>query len=124
MYAVLRGCGRSDATVPRLLDEIDREDDAQGELWPRAAKVCLYGTGGALLGGLIGAVTWPTSAVGDQMQAIGTGIVVGAAVGCVVGSAIGIAIGSAQREAHLMKQHRSRVNDLIRRVNRAIASPS
>ena len=136
MYAALRECGRSDATVPRLLDGIDREDDAIGSLWPRAKTGCQYGACGGTLGGLIGAVVGGMINPHASNDACGffgpggggDGAIIGSAVGCaigsVIGSVVGLTIASSDREAYLMREHRSRVNDLVRRVNRAIASPS
>ena len=121
MYAALRECGWSDATVPRLLNEIGREDDAQSELWPRVGKVFLYGTGGALLGGLIGGVIGEAIEPTQELGYPGGGCV-GGPVGCAVGAVIGLSIGSSGSEAYLMRMHRSRVNDLVRCVNLAVAA--
>ena len=48
------------------------------------------------------------------------GCAAGSAVGCAAGSVIGTAVYAAHRRS-LIARHRDRVNDLVRRVNRAVA---
>jgi hypothetical protein len=128
MDAALRECGRSDRTIAELLREVSREQATLRRLWPRAGPaLCLAsGTGlGGCTGVLIGEGIRPTVidcgiGYGPGGMDIGGGPV-GCLVGSVAGSLGGAAIGIGYR-AVLIARHRNRVNDLVRSVNRAIAS--
>jgi hypothetical protein len=144
MDAVLRECGRSDDTVFYLLREINREQEAIRGIWARwRTGLCLAGggvpggTGGGCIGFSVGEDIRPTEAYTDCMigpeshfpshcdLVVGggpVGFLVGFAAGYVGGSLAGAAVGSGWRAA-LVANHRGRVNDLVRRVNRAVASP-
>jgi hypothetical protein len=125
MYFVLRACGRNDEVVLRLLHEVNSEADALTRTWTGLWSYCLYGTLGGLPGGCIGL------AIGERINPTPPGMdpdgctihggPVGLAVGCAAGPVIAMIVGTSLRTEAQMRQHRSRVNDLIRRVNRAVA---
>ena len=122
MDIVLRECRRSDETIAELLRDVNREQGAIRGIRPGLMTYCLYGTLGGvpcgLIGGLIGEGSDP-----EPMECYTWRYPVGgAAVGCVAGTVIGMALGASMRANALTKQHRSRVNDLIRRVNRAVVA--
>lgn len=132
MDAVLRECGRSDGTVAELLREVRREQEALRVIWPgwrTCLSSCLVGGGaGSVIGILVGEAIRPTVSGyfgGPDMYipciAPGGGFV-GGPIGLVAGSVIGMPIGAVLR-ANLLARHRSRVNELIRRANRVVASP-
>ena len=123
MYAVLRDCGRSDDTVVELLREVGREEQALRRIRPHWAKCLGSGLGCGLLGMVAGSYLVAAAVDGDVMEH-STGIGVGAA-GCAAGGALGLITGvalSAASQKRLLADHRSHVNDLVRRVNRAVAS--
>jgi len=125
MEFVLRERGTGDEEAAVLLREVSCEAEALRSIGPNMGTCCLYGTLGALLGGLIGvpvgyAIRPGTSNESDLFPC-GPGPVVGAAVGCATGAVIGTA-GTWMRSRLVTAQHRDRVNDLARRVNRAVAS--
>jgi hypothetical protein len=127
MNTALLKCGRSDDTVVELLREVTREKEALRRIWPRvAARYFVYGGCGGLLGLAIGALGGGVafSALGEGMDFHDYGLMFiggGCAAGGVLGLAAGVALGADARRGPLAV-HRSRVNDLVRRVNRAIAS--
>ena len=126
MDVALRGCGRSDDTVVEMLREVSREEDAL-RIGRHAGTWCTYASCGALPGTAAGtalgfAIDPPNFDVErDAAWSCGS-VVLGAVVGCAAGSLIGIAIGRSQRVA-LIARHRHRVNNLVRRANRAVATP-
>jgi hypothetical protein len=131
MEAVLRESGRSDRTVVGLLWEVQHEEEKLRRpwYWPEG-NTCLYGLGfgglpGALIGFAVGEASRPTGCYwfGDNAYPVIGGGPVGCLVGWAAGSVIGMAIGTPLQVKALAKHHRSCVNDLVRRVNRAIASP-
>jgi hypothetical protein len=129
MYAALRECGRSDRTIAELLREVSGEQATLRRLWPWAVvpALCLSGTGlGGCTGVLIGEGIRPTGGNCGIGYGLGDMDIGGGPVGCLVGSVAGslggAAIGIGYR-AVLIARHRNRVNDLVRKVNRAIASP-
>jgi hypothetical protein len=121
--ASLLDCGRSNDTVFDLLCEVDREQEALRRIWPQAAS---YLASGPCAGGLFGAVG---GAIGDAIYPEDPmafcqpgGGIVGYPVGCIIGYPVGVVIGKWRR-ASLIARHRDRVIDLVRRSNRATASP-
>ena len=84
------------------------------------------GLPGAVIGIAIGEAIRPTKCCVSLGDNIYPGIVgggpLGFAVGCAAGSVIGLAIGASLQEAALARHHRGRVNDLVRKVNRALVS--
>jgi len=128
MDAVLRECGRSDNTVFDLLREVDREQEALRGIWPRLGLVLCLASGTGLGGGIgafIGEAIRPTVINCGMGYGPGYVHIGGGPVGCLVGSVVGTLGGAAigiSNRAVLVARHRGRVNDLIRKVNRAIAS--
>ena len=127
MDVLLRECGRDDGTVEALLREVSLESGALGRIGPHLGTCCLSGTLGGLLGAVLG------TAVGFKIKEPSTpaygivvwdpgGALVGCPAGCVVGTGVAATIATSSRTGSLIKQHRSRVNDLIRRVNRAVVT--
>jgi hypothetical protein len=136
MDAVLRECGRSDDTVFYLLRDVDREREAIRGIWaqwPTLLCIECVGVPSGCTGFWVVEAIRPTEVYTDCIG-IGPGgrypsncvLDVGGPVGLIVGTVAGYlggaAIGSGWR-AVLVAKHRYRVNDLIRRVNRAVASP-
>ena len=127
MEVALRDHGPGDETAAGLLREVKQEAWVLRGLWP-GSRTYLYAAGGGLLGGAIGCgvgeAIRPAGCVGVSGALYGLdlgGIPVGTGVGCAAGFLIGATIGIWRREV-LVARHRDRVNDLVRRVNRAIAS--
>jgi hypothetical protein len=125
MDAWLRGCGRRDGTVVELLCEVDSEQEAIREIRPRVGTCLVYGGCGSLPGMVVGMfVGSALGAAGNgDLQSAGIGV---AAAGCAAGGALGFITGVAIRvvsQKILLVGHRRHVNDLIHRVNRAVASP-
>jgi hypothetical protein len=133
MDAVLRHCGRSDDTVATLTREVDREAEGLRGFHPGDATCLSVGCGGLLggaggsiigwsmvpeeeAGGLIPSLEWWNR---NHARVLAAGI--GAGVGLVAGSLVGLAV-SKELRASRIASHRARVNDLVRRVNRAVAS--
>ncbi len=125
MGVVLRECGWSDQVTAGLLREIDDESTALRMVWQANASCfvtgALYGLGGCLTGGLVGQAIDPMVWFNLDMSYGGCGPIYGLPIGCVVGSAIGASLGM-QRLKSIIGSHRVRVNDLVRRVNRALSS--
>jgi hypothetical protein len=115
MGAVLCACGRSNDTIFDLFREVDSEQQALRAIWPQVAMYSLYVPSVGLLGWTIGSLI---SFASDPCEPNP----VGPTVGCIAGPIVGAAIGASQ-SVNLIARHRGRVNDLIRRVNRALASP-
>jgi len=112
-----------------IIDSLPRgvrrpEEEALRRIWPRLGTCCLYGTSGGVLVGSVGVLIGATFPHPQGLGSGGpdTGPFVGGAVGCVAGTVIGMAIGTSQRARLQARQHRSRVNDLIRRVNLALVA--
>jgi len=123
MKDALLDCPRGSETVVGLVRELHREEAELRTLWPQAAS---YLVSGPCAGGLLGAVG---GAIGDAIYPGNPmtfcdpgGGIVGCPVGCIVGYPVGVAIGRWRR-ASLIAENRVRVNNLVRRVNRVIASP-
>ena len=129
MGARLRWCRRSDNPIVELLFEVNGEEKALRGVWPGAGTSCLSGALGWVLGVPTGAVigfavdphmrTWYSARGSGEYPS--AGLLWGCAAGCVGGPVIGAAIGAAHRRA-LLAGHRSRINDLVRRVNRAVGT--
>ncbi len=114
MKVVLRECGRRDDTVFDLFRDVEKEQKALRRIWPEietysAIYVTVAGLVGCGVGSLIAFVSNPCGASPA-----------GTVIGCVVGSVSGAALG-AGRGVKLHADHRDRVNDLVRRVNGAVA---
>lgn len=122
MGSALLGFGSNNEAAFVLVREVTHEQDALRGIWPQTATYLISGAGGALpglnVGAIIGSVIQPPAGEADWYG----GSIYGACIGCAAGSAMGVAIGTRVR-AGIVARHRDRVNDLIRRVNRAIASP-
>jgi hypothetical protein len=128
MDTVLRRCGLTDDAIDELLHEVRLEALALGRIWP-LSRTWHYALGGGVLGGAmgcgVGQAVRPAGCIGVSGAWWGVdlgGTPVGTGVGCAAGSLIGAAIGIGRRGV-LVARHRDRINDLIRRVNRAVAEP-
>jgi len=133
MNALLRHCGRSDDTIEYMIREVNREAAELGALGSSKAT-CVSVMCGGLIGGAGGSVIgWsqgpsvggePGTSEGGLQFACNTyesalyGLA-GCGVGLVAGSLVGLAIDHGLRESRI-EGHRDRVNNLVRRVNRAI----
>jgi hypothetical protein len=122
----LLSCWRADDSIVGLLREVRREEEALRGIRPELATYLVSapcgGLLGAAMGAIIGAAIKPPSFAGDMIfWDLGGGPYV-AIVGCAAGSAIGVAVGRRLRVQALARRHRSRVNDLVRRANRIVAS--
>jgi hypothetical protein len=113
-------CGPSDDTVAALLREVRREEEAIRKLWPGVVASIFSGLSLGLVGGVGGfAVGYghtlndPIEHPDDYMKGCCAGTIGGSLTGAVIGWALsdGIADG-----------HRKRVNNLVRRTNRAFWS--
>jgi hypothetical protein len=123
MDFVLRECGRSDETVAGLLREVNREAEALRRNGLHSGTCCISGACGGLLGGIIGVlVVLAYDPSGGSFDYASQGALIPPAAGCVLGSAIGATLGTSLRTESLTRQRRSRVSDLIRRVNRAVVA--
>jgi hypothetical protein len=131
MRAVLRECGRSNRTVARLLREVNGEAEELAKTPPKSASYFWGIACCGLLGGsiaVVGGVEFPQRfpLVGQEtpweiLRDVGCGVLVGAAVGVIPSLLCGPTVGKAMRASEI-KQHRARVNDLVRRVNRAVVA--
>jgi hypothetical protein len=125
MDAVLRHCGRSDDTVAGLLGEVSREAEGLRRFHPGGATCLSLGCGGLLggaIGGIIGWYSVPQRQRDEWMNfdaEVKAGI--GSGVGLAIGSLACLAVGQVMR-ADRIASHRDLVTDLVRRVNRAVAS--
>jgi len=130
MDAVLRHCGRSDDTLVGLTSEVDRE--AEGlRGFHLGIATCLAAPGGMLLGTIggtfIGGALAPQQEGGSFDEQLGNACggcasaLVGSAVGLAVGPLVGLGVRQELRERSIASHH-ARVNDLVRRVNLAVAS--
>jgi hypothetical protein len=122
MDVVLCECGRSDRTVAGLQRETRSEQAALHRLGLMAVTTCLAGTLGGVPGGLIGIAIGVASTIPAQSGAEEGG---GAMLGCGVGGAVGAAVGVTIDIVHnrgILARHRNLVNDLVRRVNRAVVT--
>ena len=126
MNEALSESGRDDRTVAGLVREVNREREALRTLRLMPVKTCLSAMAGGSLGGLLCALIGIP--VGLRIWAGGPNDnllilvpVVGCGVGGTIGSAIGVAVDVADNK-HILAKHRSLVNDLVRRVNRAVGT--
>ncbi len=128
---MLRAHGRIDNTVFDLLREVNREQQALGGIWPMWRRVLCaeaigvpVGCAGFLVGQAIkpmgGYLEYGPGGPGDCVMDCGGGPA-GLLLGAVAGAIGGEVASNAWRSA-LVSRHRDRVNDLVRKVNRAIAS--
>ena len=117
--------GQDDRAVAGLRREVLSEQAALRRIWPQQGTCCLSGMlGGGLgviVGGALGLVVVQPVIYGDPVFWDCGGGPVGAVVGCAVGSAVGVAIDLADNGL-ILARHRDHVNDLVRRVNRAVSS--
>jgi hypothetical protein len=128
MYDALRECGRLDDSVVELLHAVLREEAALRRIWPQATGRLVSGGCAGLLAMSIGALVGASLGFEGGVYGYATtdwdpfvkGCAAGSAVGCAAGSVIGTAVYAAHRRS-LIARHRDRVNDLVRRVNRAVA---
>ncbi len=141
MDTLLRNHERNDTAVVNLLHDVRDEQAALRGIWPGERTRLLSGAGG-ILG--MAAGTWlgwtkgppqcapplPYFVLNTETPVCGytpaTCVIGTAPVGCIVGSAIGYALGAgigAGLREQALKEHRNRVNELVRRVNRSVASP-
>ena len=127
MNEALSESGRDDRTVAGLVREVSREREALRRLGLMPVKTCLSAMAGGSLGGLLCALIGIP--VGLRIWAGGPNdnlLVLVPMVGCGVGGTIGAAIGVATDVAdnrRILARHRNLINDLVRRVNRVLASP-
>jgi len=124
METSLLDCGRSNEAVVGLLREVRREEAELRGIWPQETNCLVSGPITGLLVGLVGALIGEAIAPTTETEfclSPGGGFV-GCPVGCAVGFVTGVAV-SKWRRVSLIAEHRVRLNDLVRRVNRAIASP-
>ena len=123
--AVLLECGRSDAAVVGLLQDVASEARALDRIRPQATTHLMSGSCGGLLvgpiGALVGAGMAPTPVTGLGCSELASGCGYGCAAGSVLGVVAGMTIGAVCRENQIAR-HRSRVNDLVRRVNLAVVT--
>jgi hypothetical protein len=131
MDAALRECGRSNRTAARLLREVNREAVELAKTPPKSASY-LWGIACCgLLGGsiaVVGGVEFPQRfpLVGQEtswkiLRDVGCGVLAGTGVGIIPSLLCGPTVGEAMRTSEI-RRHRARVNDLVRRVNRVIAT--
>ena len=126
MNEALSESGRDDRTVAGLVREVNREREALRTLRLMPVKTCLSAMAGGSLGGLLCALIGIP--VGLRIWAGGPNdnlLVLVPMVGCGVGGTIGAAIGVATDVAdnrRILARHRSLINDLVRRVNRAVVA--
>jgi len=124
MDAALDECGRKDDTVAGLLREVNREAEALQGLLPRPAMAICVPCGcllGMAVGTFVGAAVAPTEVAGFDADGFFRSSGIGCGAGAVLGAGTGMAI-STGYGAYQVARHRDRVNDLVRRVNRAVAS--
>ena len=140
MDTLLRNYERNDTTVVSLLREVRNEQAVLRGVWP-GERTRLFSGAGGILGMAVG--TWRGWIKGPprcappvcyvvpaiDMPACGytpaTCVIGSAPVGCVVGGVLGYVLGActgAWLREEALKEHRNRVNELVRRVNRAVAS--
>jgi hypothetical protein len=123
MKAALLECERSSQTVAGLLREVRREEAAVRGIWPQATNYLVSGPIAGLLVGLAGGAIGNAIYPEDPMVFCQPGgAIVGCPVGCIVGFVTGVAV-SKWRRVSLVARHRDRVNVLVYRVNRAVATP-
>ncbi|MBN2464832.1 hypothetical protein JXD38_04300 [candidate division WOR-3 bacterium] len=139
MDSLLRDYERNDTAVASLLRVVRNEQTALRGIWPGGRTRLLSGAGGILgmaAGTWLGWIKGPPRCAPPLMYfnpfiepgcvptpgtcVIGTAPL-GCAVGGVVGYVLGAGVGALLREDAL-KEHGNRVNELVRRVNRAVAS--
>ena len=140
MDTLLRNYERNDTTVVSLLREVRNEQAVLRGVWP-GERTRLFSGAGGILGMAVGTwrgwikgpprcappcwyfVPFPGTPTCGSTPAV---CVIGAApVGCVVGGVLGYVLGActgAWLREEALKEHRNRVNGLVRRVNRAVAS--
>jgi hypothetical protein len=126
MEVVLRVSGRSDEAAAGLLNEVSHEEEAVRRIWPALGTTCLAGALGGALGPLIGIPVGYGVDPNKYSECgwLGTnGSFFGCLAGGVAGPVIGMGIGAWARVS-LIARHRNRVNNLARRVNRAVVASS
>jgi hypothetical protein len=140
MDALLREYERNDTAVVSLLHDVRNEQAVLRGIWP-SERTRLFSGAGGILG--MAAGTWLGWTKGPprcappvcyvvpaaDMPACGytpaTCVIGAAPVGCVAGGVLGYVLGActgAWLREEALKEHRNRVNELVRRVNRAVAS--
>jgi len=132
LNAALLQCDRDDDTVVQLLRDVNVEAEAL-RLAPRQPAMYLYPPCGCLLGMAIGTlIGWVTAppTVNDPYNVFfsdstlivdASGCCFGGAAGGTAGLVTGVTLGMESHEGRL-DGHRSRVYELIRRVNRAVGT--
>jgi hypothetical protein len=126
LNAALLECGRSDDTIAELLRDVNREAEALRALRPQQ-PTSLYAPRGGLLGMVLGTALGSALDPPEPLNLFNgenlhlTTCSCGCAAGGVLGYLAGMTLGAGRRD-NLLAKHRSLLNDLIRRVNRAIAS--
>jgi hypothetical protein len=123
LYGVLLASGQNTDTIAVLLRDVEREEQALRRIWPSAAALCLPGILGGIPLGILGAAIGFRAFQNAGHEDCGPclGCAEGGVLGGAVGSALGAILGADARRRTIVA-HRERVNTLVRRVNRAIAT--